>query len=218
MYKIKVGSKQSRFLGIVVEDVKDGIFAHNLSAVQQLICHFAMDDCKHCNLPLPAGFGSLLHTGPPHTDFKSYQKHISCLMYQSNRTRPDIAYVTNYLGQFVQKLPRDHWTGAKHVLRYLRGTQQLGTYYNRDGYEAFEGYADSNWVQEKPDRKSVTGLLFPLGGGAIVWKSKQTEHRSSEFTRDGIYCDIICYKKSSSATQIVAAASTGPRRYTNTRG
>lgn len=113
-------------------------------------------------------------------------------MYLSNTTRPDIAYATNYLDRFLKKPMKDLWKGAKHVLPYLRGTQKFGIYYNRDGHEAFEGYADSDRAQKRQDRKSVTGLLFLFGAGVISSKGKKTEHRGSEFTRGGIHCGIIC--------------------------
>lgn len=101
-YKVRVGSIQSKFLEIVIEDVENGIFGHNCSAVQKLIFHFSMEQCKPCDGPLPACFGSLHHTSPPHSDVNSNQKIIGCLMYISNTTKPDIFYAKNYLSRFLQ--------------------------------------------------------------------------------------------------------------------
>ena len=33
------------------------------------------------------------------------------------------------------------------------------------------GYTDSNFQSDKDSRKSTSGLVFTLGGGAIVWRS-----------------------------------------------
>ncbi|TID30419.1 hypothetical protein CANINC_000997 [Pichia inconspicua] len=43
------------------------------------------------------------------------------------------------------------------------------------------GYCDSDWAQDKIDRKSVTGYTFMLSNGAITWKStkQQTVAQSS---------------------------------------
>lgn len=94
-------------------------------------------------------------------------------MYLSNTTRPDITYATNYLARFIQQPLKDHWIGAKHVLRYLGGTDKFGIYYNKNGNGALKVYADSDLAQERPDRKSVTGFVFSLAGGAISWKSNK---------------------------------------------
>lgn len=94
----------------------------------------------------------------------------SLFNYQSKTKRLDIANDTNPQARFLQKLLADRWTGAKCVLRYLRGTQKIGTCYIRGGNEACGGYADCDWVQERPDRKPATGLLFLLREGVISLK------------------------------------------------
>lgn len=99
---------------------------------------------------------------------KFLQNYIGCIVFLGNMTRHNIIHATNYLARFIQKTLRDDWTGAKHVLQYLRGTHKLDIYCNRDGSEAIECYADSNLAQEIPDRKSATGSLLLLIGDPIV--------------------------------------------------
>lgn len=41
-YEVRVGSNQTKFLGMVIENVENSIFAHNRSAVQKLLSHFSM--------------------------------------------------------------------------------------------------------------------------------------------------------------------------------
>jgi len=43
-------------------------------------------------------------------------------MYLAIATRPDIAYIASYLGQFNHCHTEEHWVAAKRVLRFLRGT------------------------------------------------------------------------------------------------
>ena len=58
----------------------------------------------------------------------AYRRVIGALQYYTV-TRPDIAYVVNQLCQFMH-CPRDvHWKTMKHVLRYLKGTIDIGLYY-----------------------------------------------------------------------------------------
>jgi hypothetical protein len=47
-------------------------------------------------------------------------------MYLANQTRPDIAFAINLLYRHSAALTKRHWTGAKHILRYLNVTKDLG--------------------------------------------------------------------------------------------
>lgn len=60
---------------------------------------------------------------------------------------------------------------AKRVLRYLKGTSKFGiTYNNTDGIPAF---TDLDWGNSIEDRRSISGYLIKLGGGAISWRVKK---------------------------------------------
>mmetsp|Transcript_5436 Transcript_5436/g.6857 ORF Transcript_5436/g.6857 Transcript_5436/m.6857 type:complete len:155 (+) Transcript_5436:92-556(+) len=59
---------------------------------------------------------------------------------------------------------------AKHVLRYLKGTQDIGHNYNTDN--RLHIYCDSDWESDSSDRKSITGCIVEYGGAPISWKSK----------------------------------------------
>lgn len=60
-YMVRLGSDQSKFLGMVIEDVQSGIFAHSYSAAQKLLSHFSVTRCKPCDTPLLADFGAFHH-------------------------------------------------------------------------------------------------------------------------------------------------------------
>jgi hypothetical protein len=50
-------------------------------------------------------------------------------MYLTNNTRPDIAFTVNLLARYNVTPTMHHWNGVKDVLRYLRGTSDLGLFY-----------------------------------------------------------------------------------------
>ena len=85
-------------------------------------------------------------------------------MYLVN-TRPNICYAVNTLSQFMVKPKRAHWATTKHVLRYLRGTIELGLKYTHDNDVRLSGFTDANWVGSSVDRKSTSGYYFSLGSG-----------------------------------------------------
>lgn len=93
-------------------------------------------------------------------------------MYVAVCTRPDIAHAVNYLSQFNTCHNTEHWTAAKRVLRYLKGTKSLSIKYSRKVKTNIEGFADADHAGDK-DRKSYSGFVFLCQGGAISWESKK---------------------------------------------
>ena len=57
-----------------------------------------------------------------------YLSVIGALMYLANCIRPDIAFSANLLARYSSTPTRRHWNGIKHILRYLRGTTDMGLF------------------------------------------------------------------------------------------
>lgn len=91
-------------------------------------------------------------------------------MYLATCTRPNISYAVSYLSQFNTCFNSSHWTAAKRVLRYLKGTSKLGLVYRRTG-KPIVGYA--NWTNCLLDRKLYSGYAFILNGSAVSWESRK---------------------------------------------
>jgi hypothetical protein len=162
------------FLGIhVTRNREERSLTISQSAyIHQILERFRMKNCKPADTPMAAGckltkaaVGDLL------VDEKEYQSLVGSLMYAMTGTRPDLAYTVSQLSQYNAKPTAIHLTTAKRVLRYLKGHTDLGiTYGNND--DSLNGYCDADWGANE-DRKSISGYLFMLGGGAISWSSKK---------------------------------------------
>ena len=94
-----------------------------------------------------------------------YQSVVGSLMYLATCTRPDIAYAVGMLARFSSKPNQSHWTAAKRVLRYLRGTVNFGILYR--GESGVLGYSDADWAGDADDRKSTSGYMFLIAGGPV---------------------------------------------------
>jgi len=93
-------------------------------------------------------------------------------MYLAVGTRPDICFAVSYLSQFNSCNSEEHFTAAKRVVRYLKGTINLGLNFIK-GNCNLTGYADADYGSCIIDRRSFTGYVFKLAGGAISWKSRK---------------------------------------------
>ena len=90
-------------------------------------------------------------------------------------TRPDLAYAVAALGQHAANPGPDHQHTLECIFRYLHATanHQLVLGRSTASVPTLLGYADSNWASNVNDRKSTSGYVFTLGGGAISWSSKK---------------------------------------------
>ena len=99
-----------------------------------------------------------------------YRHIIGSLMYLTN-TRKCICFVVNTLSQYLVKPRCVHVIAAKHVIRYLKGTTDLGLYYDHD-YRWY-GYMDLDWAGTVADKTSTLGRCYCLGSTMISWFSKK---------------------------------------------
>ncbi|KAI5318250.1 hypothetical protein L3X38_037958 [Prunus dulcis] len=106
-----------------------------------------------------------------------YLSAIGALLYLAQCTRPDISFSVNLLARYSSAPTWRHWTGIKHVLRYLRGTTDMGLFYSSEltNAQSIIGYADAGYLSDPHQGRSQTGYVFTCGGTAISWRStKQT--------------------------------------------
>ena len=106
-----------------------------------------------------------------------YASAVGSLMYAMVCTRPDIAHAVGVLSRFMSKPRKEHWTTMKCVFRYLRGTSDYGLcYQGRPGLDRvldIHGFVDADWARDLDQRRSTSGYVFNLFGGAVSWMSKK---------------------------------------------
>ena len=77
----------------------------------------------------------------------------------------------NTLSQYLVQPRRVHLVAAKHVMRYLKGTIDLGLYYDGSHDYILYGYTDADWAGSISDRKITSGGCYSLGSAMISWFS-----------------------------------------------
>jgi hypothetical protein len=104
-------------------------------------------------------------------------------------TRPDLVFITGVLGSYQANPGIEHWKMVKKVLCYVQDTKDFMLTYRRSESLEIKGYSDADYAGDKDDRKSITGYVFTLAGGAISWRScKQTIVASSTMYAEFIAC------------------------------
>eukprot|EP00253_Pinus_taeda_P034174 PITA_34174 len=106
-----------------------------------------------------------------------YASAICSLTYAMVCARPDILHAVGVLKRFMSKPVKEHWIALKRVFRYLCGTSDYGLcYQGRPGMDRFldiPGFVDADYTGDMDRRRSLSGYVFNLFGGAISWMSKR---------------------------------------------
>ena len=101
------------------------------------------------------------------------------------------------LGRYQSNPGIDHWKAVKKALRYIQGTKDLMLTYKRSDNLEVIGYLDADFAGCVDTKKSTSGYIFTLAGGAISWKSsKQTITASSTMQAEF----VACYEATGQAT------------------
>lgn len=102
-----------------------------------------------------------------------YRQAIGLLIYLVNCTRTDLAFTVQKLSQYLEKPLRHHWNAVKRALQYLWSTRDYGILFDGNRGTELIRYADSDYAGCPVQKKSTSGYIVLLAGGAVSWKSKK---------------------------------------------
>ncbi|KAJ9538190.1 hypothetical protein OSB04_030923 [Centaurea solstitialis] len=187
------------FLGIQVKQNPDGIFINQSKYIKDMLKKFNMTDCSPIKTPMPTGnlLGPDL-AGKP-VDQKIYRSMIGSLLYLT-ATRPDIMFATCFCARFQTNPKESHLAAVKRILRYLKGTPELGLWYPKDSSFELISFTDSDYGGCKLDRKSTSGSCQFLGDKLVSWTSKKqncvsTSTAEAEYVAAASCCSQVLWMK-----------------------
>ena len=163
-------------LGIqIVRDASGGFWLGQHAYLEVVLERFGMTECRPLSTPMEPNLQLRKGTGVVDQALKRrYLQAIGSVMYAMLGTRPDIAHAVSYLARFSDHPTQEHWNAVIHLLRYIRGTLDLGIYYSSgtSTLQGFTAYSDSDWAADVNTSRSTMGYAFLINGGAISWNSR----------------------------------------------
>jgi hypothetical protein len=173
VFKLKDLGNLSYFLGIQAVRSSQGLHLRQAKYISDLLFRSKMMGAKPFSSPCLAGSKMSTKDGDPLSpeDITLYHQTLGALQY-CLLTRPDIALSVNQLCQHMHTPSILHWTAAKRVLRYLKGTIDHGLWYTK-GSLHLQAFCDSDWAGNPDDRRSTTGIGIVLGSSLISWTAKK---------------------------------------------
>ena len=162
------------FLGMEIERDRAGgtIKLSQTKSIVDAVARCGLDDAKINRVPIHVST-HLTKTGSKPIDKTQvpYMELVGTLLYLASCTRPDISQAVGALSRYMAQPTEQHWKAAKGVLRYLSGTTTVGIAFSKGG-SSLVGYCDWDYAGDVDSRRSTTGYVFTLMGGAVSWSSK----------------------------------------------
>ena len=165
--------KMKFFLGVEVVQNSKGIYMGQRKYALEILQRFGMEHSNPTKSPIVPGCKLTKDEGGAKVDPTKYKQMIGCLMYLTV-SRPDLMYVMGLVSRYMEKPTELHMMTVKRVLRYLRGTTELGICYQKRGRsDGLIAYSDSDYAGDLDDRRSTSGYVFMMSSGAVAWSSKK---------------------------------------------
>lgn len=160
------------FIGLQIQQMKDGIFITQSKYVKEVLKTFGMEDNKPAGTPMMTGCKLSKEDDSTLVNEKEYQSMI-CKLHYVVHNRPDITHAVGIAAHF-QKSPREsHLVAVKQIFRYLKGNIDYGLWYPYSNDFNLKVFSDANWAGNVDNQKSTTSGVFFLGGRLVSWMSKK---------------------------------------------
>ena len=155
-------------LGMEIVRFQDGsVFLHQNRYLTDMLQRYQMEG----STPISILIAQATVPEGEDIDITEYQSRTGSLMWPSLASRPDFCYAAGYLGRSNSCPKASHSSAQKRIMRYIKGSLDMGILYDASSEEGLTGYSDADYGGDLQDRKSTSGMVFTLFGGAISWAS-----------------------------------------------
>ncbi|XP_019168608.1 PREDICTED: uncharacterized protein LOC109164530, partial [Ipomoea nil] len=198
-FEMSMMGELNYFLGLQVKQPKEGIFINQAKYTRDLIKKFGLDGKSSIKIPMSTSLRLDKDEDGKDVDQTKYRGMIGSLLYLT-ASRPDISYAVGVCARFQENPKESHLTATEKIIRYLKGTINVGLWYPKGTDFTLTGFSDADFAGCKIDRKSTSGTCQFLGGRLVSWFSKKqnsiaTSTAEAEYIAAGSCCAQILWMK-----------------------
>ena len=154
------------FLGLQIKQFQHGTFLFQSKYCQELLKKFDMENCKEATTSIATGCYLDTDERGANVDQTKYRGLIGSLLYMTI-SRLDIMFNVCLCTRYQANPKESHYMAAKRILKYLKGTIDVGLWYPSEVSLNLFGYFDSDFARCKIDRKSTSATCHLLGSSLI---------------------------------------------------
>nr|GEU91897.1 ribonuclease H-like domain-containing protein [Tanacetum cinerariifolium] len=158
------------FLDISATRTTSGVFLSQTKYATKILEQAQILNCNPCRTLIDIE-KKLGPEGSSVTDLTLYRILAGSLQYLTI-TRPDLSYAVQQLCLYMHDPQEPYFNDMKHVLRYLRGTTDLGLQLFRSTTSELIAYSDADWTGCLATCRSTSGYCVFLGNNLLTWSSK----------------------------------------------
>ncbi|KAK2975554.1 hypothetical protein RJ640_011567 [Escallonia rubra] len=134
------------FLGLQIKQSKDGIFINQAKYTKELLKRFDMEASNAFDTPMSSSLKLDKDEKGKDVDIKRYRGMIGSLFYLT-ASRPYIMFSVCLCARFQACPKESHLIAVKRILRYLKGTHDLGLWFSRNtSFFYLIGYSDADYA------------------------------------------------------------------------
>jgi len=149
-FEMSIMGELSFFLRLQVKQSKGGIFLSQSKYCKEILKKFEMESCKEASTPMPSSCYMDVDVAGKKVDETKYKGLIGSLLYLIT-SRSDIMFVVCLCARFQANPKESHLKAAKRILKYLKGTTNVGLWYPSHSPIHLIGYFDFDFAGCKLD-------------------------------------------------------------------
>src|ERR1044072_9045069 len=156
------------FLGIQIDQRPEATYIHMSKYAKELLKKFNMLERTGAKTPMHPTCILEKEEVSAKVCQKLYRGRIGSLLYLT-ASRPDILFSVHLCARFQSDPRETHLTSVKRILRYLKGTTNLGLMYKKTSEYKLSGFCDADFAGDRIERKSTSGNCQFLGNNLVSW-------------------------------------------------
>ncbi|GJS74217.1 putative ribonuclease H-like domain-containing protein [Tanacetum coccineum] len=192
------------FLGLQVQQKKDGIFINQDKYVADILKKFDFATIKTASTPMEPTKALIKDEEADSVDVHLYRSMIGSLLYLT-ASRPDIMFAVYAYARFQVTPKMSHLHAVKRIFRYLKGQPKLGLWYPGDSpfdLEAFSNNKDegSGQLTDPQPTSTFTQLYNKETNLCSIIISTQKTHkprkaiRTTEISQSSGPINLVAYE------------------------
>jgi len=144
-FEMSMIGELSFFLGLHFKQSKDGIFLCQSKYCKEILNKLEMESCKEVSTPMPSSCYMDVDVAGKGVDQTKYRGLIGSLLYLT-ASRSDIMFSVCLCARFQANPKESHLKAAKRILKYLKGTTNVGLWYPYHSLIHLIGYSNSDFA------------------------------------------------------------------------
>ncbi|KAK6141848.1 hypothetical protein DH2020_024407 [Rehmannia glutinosa] len=166
------------FLGLQFKQWKDGTFISQTKYTRDLMKKFGMEEKSSVKIPMNTSIKMDIDADGKAVDQTRYRALIGSLLYLTPN-RPAHHLLSGVCARFQSAPKESRMTKAKRILRYLKGSQEVGLWYPKEGGFKLIGYSIRLSLDARVDGKSTSRHMSNARNSDFWFSKKQNSIATS---------------------------------------